>query len=311
MWIYVYPNNTETEITNLYVGIPFPESITLDKNSITLTTIGQTEQLTATLTPTPCDQSITWSSDAPRIATVDQNWLVTCEIPWTATITATTVNGLTASCSVWQWWQPWANTLLYYKLDYDYTDYLWNYNLTNGWQTTIGTLWWVDCAIFNGTSGWLYNSSVANLPLGWNAMTVSTWLYPTAFSTSEQNVWWFGRNSNSQYFVNHKLNPISIWNRWWWIESSTVATLNTWQNVVITKSWNNCQIFLNGSLIKTWTQTNNMQWTELNIGYAYWNNSTSFNYRWWVSEFIMEWVVWSAQEVADYYNLTKSLYGIS
>ena len=100
MWIYVYPNNTETEITNLYVGIPFPSRITLDKSYISLTTVGQTEQLTATLTPTICDQSVTWSSDDTTIATVSTTGLVTCVTPWECTITATTVNGLTATCSV-------------------------------------------------------------------------------------------------------------------------------------------------------------------------------------------------------------------
>ena len=89
-----------TAISNAYIGIPFPESIVLDKSSITLTTIWQTEQLTATLTPTPCDQSITWVTSDSTVATVSTSWLVTCVTPWTCTITATTVNGLTASCSV-------------------------------------------------------------------------------------------------------------------------------------------------------------------------------------------------------------------
>lgn len=102
MGVYLYPNNTETELKNAYIWIPFPESIVLDKSSITLTTIWQTEQLTATIEPTISDHSITWSSDDTTVATVSTTGLVTCVTPWTCTITATTVNGLTASCSVAQ-----------------------------------------------------------------------------------------------------------------------------------------------------------------------------------------------------------------
>lgn len=94
-----------TEITNAYIGIPYPDSITLNKNSINLTTIWQTEQLSATIEPTISDKTISWSSDDTTVATVSPTWLVTCVNPWSCTITATTVNGLTASCSVIMDWR--------------------------------------------------------------------------------------------------------------------------------------------------------------------------------------------------------------
>jgi hypothetical protein len=102
MGVYLYPNNTETELKNAYIGIPNPISIVLDESSISLTTIWQTAQLTATIEPTISDHSITWSSDDTTVATVDTTWLVTCVTPWTCTITATTVNNLTATCGVRQ-----------------------------------------------------------------------------------------------------------------------------------------------------------------------------------------------------------------
>ena len=106
MWVYLYPSNTETPLKAAYIGIPSPTSIVLDKNSITLTTIWQTEQLMATIEPDVCDKSITWSSDDTTIATVDTSWLVTCVTPWDCTITATTVNWLTATCTVGTWRLP-------------------------------------------------------------------------------------------------------------------------------------------------------------------------------------------------------------
>lgn len=76
--------------------------VTLNKSSIILDTVWQTEQLTATITPANADdQTVVWSTSDSTIATVDQTWLVTCVTPWTATITVTTNDGgYTATCGV-------------------------------------------------------------------------------------------------------------------------------------------------------------------------------------------------------------------
>jgi uncharacterized protein YjdB len=71
----------QKELKNAYIGIPNPESITLDKSYISLTTVGQTEQLTATIEPTVSDHSVTWSSDDTSVATVSTTGLVTCVNP--------------------------------------------------------------------------------------------------------------------------------------------------------------------------------------------------------------------------------------
>jgi hypothetical protein len=135
----------QKELKNAYIWIPNPTSIVLDKSFISLTTVWQTEQLTATIEPTISDHSITWSSDNTTVATVSTTGLVTCVTPWTCTITATTVNGLTASCNVSQsrlpsayqeveyiesswtqyidtWWTPSSN---YCKIEANITPYTW------------------------------------------------------------------------------------------------------------------------------------------------------------------------------------------
>ena len=96
----------QKEVKVVYVGstrvrpnIP-ATSISLNQSSITLTTVWQTSQLTATLTPSDSTSTVTWSSSNTSIATVSQSWLVTCVTPWSCTITATTDNWLTATCSV-------------------------------------------------------------------------------------------------------------------------------------------------------------------------------------------------------------------
>ncbi|MDE6049085.1 MAG: Ig-like domain-containing protein [Paramuribaculum sp.] len=61
----------------------------------------ETVQLTATLsTEGTSGTTVTWSSSAPEVATVDAKGLVTAVKPGTAAITATTADGLTATCQV-------------------------------------------------------------------------------------------------------------------------------------------------------------------------------------------------------------------
>jgi hypothetical protein len=74
--------------------------VSLNKTAISLT-VGGSETLQATIEPaTATNQNITWSSDKPEIATVD-NGVVTAVTPGTAKITVTTVDGnKTATCTV-------------------------------------------------------------------------------------------------------------------------------------------------------------------------------------------------------------------
>lgn len=83
------PYNTATEIS-------------LNKTTDSLI-VGQTDTLTATVTPdSAANQSITWTSSDPNVATVDLAGKVTAIKSGTATITATTTDGsnLSASCVV-------------------------------------------------------------------------------------------------------------------------------------------------------------------------------------------------------------------
>ena len=75
--------------------------VTLDKTSISLL-VGDSETLTATVTPADAEnQKLTWSSDKPAVATVDDNGKVTAVKVGTATITVTTEDGgKTATCRV-------------------------------------------------------------------------------------------------------------------------------------------------------------------------------------------------------------------
>ena len=69
----------------------------LNKSTVTFTSVGATEQLTATTLP--AGASVSWASSDTSVATVSNTGLVTSVAGGTATITAT-AGSLTASCSV-------------------------------------------------------------------------------------------------------------------------------------------------------------------------------------------------------------------
>ena len=71
--------------------------ITLSQSSATMYK-GDTLSLTATTAP--AGQAVTWQSDAPTVASVSDTGLVTALSPGTAIITATILDGITASCEI-------------------------------------------------------------------------------------------------------------------------------------------------------------------------------------------------------------------
>ena len=97
-------HNGKTATCTVTVNEPVPEvvevtSVSLNKTSLTLE-IGESETLTATVLPSNAtDKSVTWTSSAQSVATV-ANGTVTAVGSGTATITATTSNGKTATCTV-------------------------------------------------------------------------------------------------------------------------------------------------------------------------------------------------------------------
>ena len=75
-------------------------SVTLNRSALSLK-VGQTGKLSATVWPdSAADKSITWSSSKTDVASVSRSGTVTAKKAGTAVITATAVNGKSASCTV-------------------------------------------------------------------------------------------------------------------------------------------------------------------------------------------------------------------
>lgn len=82
----------------LYPPIP-ATAITLSQSGISWAVTGQTQQLTATLTPSTSTDTVSWESSNTSVATVSDSGLVTGVALGNATITAT-AGSVSATCSV-------------------------------------------------------------------------------------------------------------------------------------------------------------------------------------------------------------------
>ena len=88
-------------VVNTETGDVLPESISLSETTKTLDLNGTKEfTLTATITPSNANTSLTWASSKPDVATVTKGGKVTAVAKGTTTITVTTANGKTATCNV-------------------------------------------------------------------------------------------------------------------------------------------------------------------------------------------------------------------
>lgn len=222
----------------------------------------------------------------------------------------------------WGGWQPDANTIAWYPLDSTNTinDKSWNgYNLTNSW-ITFGTNWWVDCA--NMTSSVYAYSTNIPLPSWNNARTISYWFYNTSVigdtyylgygsqnygqffapCVSGSNHWFFmgyGSTSNYDYYTSLQLTTGS-----WWLYTITMwdwylKFYYNW-NLVDSVSWRTYNTTAVGS---TWKLT---VWCRLST----WAQPEKY-INWYMSNLIFENAAWTAQEISDYYDLTKWDYWIS
>ncbi len=133
-----------------------PESIALNHEKVELT-VGDTELLIATVAPEDAkNKSVVWSSSDPEVITVDASGMITAHRVGESTITATTINGKTASATVYSdinsitvrasstlnYISNYGNLDTQKSIDYtvsifpevplEYTDYIWEATNTSG-----------------------------------------------------------------------------------------------------------------------------------------------------------------------------------
>ena len=96
--ITVTTANGLSDYCNVEVYKPVPSSISLSKTSLRMP-VGSIETLTYTVSPTYAIYTVSWTSDAPDIVSVN-NGRLEAKSPGVANIKVTTDNGKTATCKV-------------------------------------------------------------------------------------------------------------------------------------------------------------------------------------------------------------------
>lgn len=229
------------------------------------------------------------------------------------------------------WWQPWANTLAYYKLDWNLNDSSGNERgLTNSWisfqiEDNINCAycnWWsyaycqtiptpsvITISIWakaTNDRSWTYARNLFHTKLASSRQNWLIWVrwefysgsgYPTVSVWTSGNVW---NESNSLSYSTLSYNDICNRNLWTCVYDNVNYKLSIYRN------WQ----FVSEDTFSTYHPTWN--WCDkfsIWVWYVPWNNPTRY-WKWWVSETIIEDKARTAQEIADYYNQTKANYGL-
>jgi hypothetical protein len=205
------------------------------------------------------------------------------------------------------WWQPWANTIAYYPLDSTNTvndmKGSWTaYNLTKA-----GTVTFTDnYSVFNANGR--LDSQISSMPTNW---TVVFWLNHTTTTSWEQTViskWWASTQNYRWWFCIDSNNKLKVQINDSWRD---VITLENWVRYMVTYTWSNSwsascvqKVYINWETtpaINTTAPLYNSNSTYIRM----WWRPTAYNYRWKLSNVILENKVRTDQERLDCYNQTK------
>lgn len=205
----------------------------------------------------------------------------------------------------WGGWQPWANTIAYYSLNWNAND--WS---TNGWNGTWSWtenysvwIWGNICANFTWSS---YITTSCNTEpstvaffLRWNSLGNpwrQDWRQVLWMSSGWENSWCFRA-------IPVNANSTTIQGAWIVINSSAVNTYtNTslvdlnWHHVCITTDWTTTYLYFDGTLAGSYTWKLTCNWNFLmawNVG-----NYNAFN--WCLQHVILESTQWTQQDIQDY-----------
>lgn len=199
---------------------------------------------------------------------------------------------------------PTSNTLAYFPLINDIQDKVWSATITAGVTPTKATVW------FTFTSSSTGNYTVVN-----NANFWSIWL--KANSLNATYIWWpCARDGYVGYYLKHDESNLN--KRFYIFYNSSLSRVSSNQTSIWTWAWHHICYWVNNW---TWTfyvdgsqfytQSSRQPYTTSNpwklsmVGAA--DGTDTFE----LSDLIIESTVWTSTQVSNYYNATKSNYGIS
>lgn len=213
------------------------------------------------------------------------------------------------------WWQPWANTYIYYPLTSDLVDVMWNGNTgTIHWTVNFSEETWVTVNWQSWYVTWLTNwisnrnTYTQIFWAKWDWKIDDYWMLLWESANYNRNsafsfeLWWSGSNYFRLYqFIgeNSATNmPDENYDTNWhlWITVANNWTYKTYKDAVLWADSKN-----------SWTINNK---PNMNIWWSSYYTSRR-EAKWKIKDYIVETVARTVQELLDYYNSTKSDYWLS
>lgn len=206
-------------------------------------------------------------------------------------------------------WKPWSNTIAYYKLETDTKDYSWNNrDLTNSWVTFVSSIWWATIPV------WYFNWS-SRAYINW-ATQLNTWYTISLWQKWNTGAFIFDLRNNNEYWQW----VMMIHESWYFKlrqqkasnaeEEYSRTDDNNRNHWVLTWTGSVWTIYFNWTQVKQATINNSINTSNSNLSLWSRYSGNTNNWTWYISNFIVESSVWSAQEVLNYYNKSKSKYWI-
>ena len=209
--------------------------------------------------------------------------------------------------------QPWANTFWYYTFDdqnvSQITDFSGNNRNLTWWTMPTYTLvsWTNYAGNYTNVSGSVAQTiNYSSLP---NTYTILVRVKPTATTSSYIS---YLRLSNG----NNQIALIWSYNSWqfeYFTETSgerktikSWASINNWYLIGYTNNWTTVQTYCNWEASLSSTSPIWSYWA-----FYLWSSRDGDRFTWQIWECVVEDKVRTAQEISDYYNLTKWDYWIS
>lgn len=219
-------------------------------------------------------------------------------------------------------YEPNENTVVYYPLTSETTvnDLSWNwYTLTQNWNSDFWTYLWIDCVYVHWSdSSWfkcLTNQSINNSVL-WNTFTlIFRWARYDSNSTLLCGFWWKNGSWNGlNYMATSSVINMEVLLNWSINRLQASPTINAQERNLFVAVYDNGaeKWFINTNQVVSGSYT---VWT-INVFWvwcAFGTETSWYTYQWngYVSNCIIEKKARTAQEIVDYYNITKWFYWIS
>lgn len=203
---------------------------------------------------------------------------------------------------------PWANTVFYFPFESDATDHSWNwYTLSStGTQQTVGRTFNTTVTVSKSAASWRFVSAWVKWISKWSWYTTSNDSATFDFG----NVPWYMCYRLADYWggedeIYYAYSwPTSIGKKVW-------LTLWTWYHLAWGYSSTDGAIcWINWVKYTISTNTNYYTWWGTD-NTKFFQNKGSTKASATFSDVILETALWTNQQVTDYFNATKSKYGIS